>query len=298
MTQTLLADIGGTYTRFWLLKKDDIVQAKVYFHKPFMSMKKLVETFLTETNSHPQQFIAGAAGKLIKTGRIKLTNRRLVINMPDLCKLFGFQTGLLVNDMIPHTVSVLDKPDTKNACVIVIGTGLGCGYIKNHTVIASEAGHLPITKPTAEQKRLSAIEWEDIISGPAFLRIYQYLSDKPVTRSREVSFLAHNYKDKNALMTYRIMAQSLAQFCLTIHKTENIPVFYLGGLAVELIRSEKTRNIFFDTLGKTADILSIRIIKQADESALTGLKMLATELNKNGQITCIHPTDFYLYKNK
>jgi hypothetical protein len=94
------------------------------------------------------------------------------------------------------------------------------------------------------------------------------------------------------------LAQSLAQFCLTVYEKENIPVFYLGGLAVELIRSEKTRNIFFDTLGKTADILSIRIIKQSDESALTGLKMIASELKKNGQITCIQPTDFYLYQKK
>ena len=163
MTQTLLADIGGTYTRFWLLKKGNIIQTKVYFHKPFMPMKKAISAFLQETKSSPKQFIAGAAGKLIRTGKIKLTNRRLVVNMPDLCKTFGFRQGVLLNDMIPHTASVLDKPDTKNACVIVIGTGLGCAYIKNHVVFASEAGHEAIQKLTPEQKKLSATEWEDIM---------------------------------------------------------------------------------------------------------------------------------------
>lgn len=295
MKQALLADIGGTYTRLWLLNDGQVVEMRTYAHKTRTPIKSSIHTFLTETKARPIMFVAGAAGQLDPAGKIKLTNGKLMVNMPRLCQTFGFKIGLLANDMVFHTASILGQPDSKNACVIVIGTGLGCAYIRDGRITATEAGHTPIPRRSEVIKSLDGHIWEDIVSGPAFLRIYHSLSDKPVTRSRDVSFLAHNYNDRTALMTYKIMAQTLAHFCLTVYKKHNIPVFYLGGLAIELIRSERTRQVFFDTLGRMADVLSIRIIRPTDESALTGLKIIAQELTENGTTNMIRGEDFYLY---
>lgn len=300
MTQTLLADIGGTYARFWTWENGQARSPEVYFQDLSMPMEQLIQLYLDKTGICPTTFIAGAAGCLRPKGILHLTNRDLIVDMPQLCRHFGFEQGVLANDMVFHAISVQNIPDSTNACVVVIGTGMGCSYIRDNQIQASEDGHARMTFSCPELGDMTAQCWEDLLSGPAFLRLYQHLDSthKPVMQSREVSFLAHNTHDKNALLTYRIMAQALAAFCLKTATEKNVPVFYLGGLSVELLRSKQTLQIFFDALGKFADILSIRIIKPSDQSALVGLETVAKTIEAKQKITCIRPKDFYHFKQR
>ncbi|MBQ7413564.1 MAG: ROK family protein [Alphaproteobacteria bacterium] len=298
METTLLADIGGTNIRFGLLRKGQVTHLSVYPHDLGLSAEEAVRQYLSKTRSHPDCFVAGAAGILEKSGQIMLTNRDFVFNLPALCQTFEFKQGLLSNDMSFHALAMADKPDTKRACVIFVGTGLGVAYIYDGLVHPTEDGHRKIYRPNQEEKALNAMVWEDIISGPAFLKIYRAMEGtyKPVMQSREVSYLAHNVKDKNAILTYQIIARTLAKFCAHTAQTKKVSVFYLGGQAVEILRLPIGQETFFQGLGKWADVLGIRIIRPSEQSAMTGLSMVAEELRQTGTTTRLAPKSFYVWR--
>ena len=170
-------------------------------------------------------------------------------------------------------------------------------YLRDRIAQTTETGHTPILRPTKEEKTIGAQIWEDILSGPAFLKIYKSLSGtyKPVIQSREVSYLAHNVHDKHALLTYKIMAKCLARLCLHIAQTEKISVFFLGGQLTEILRLPLGQDIFFSALGKWADILGIRMIKPSEQTAMKGLKLIAKDIHSANTTSHIYPHQFFLY---
>ena len=64
------------------------------------------------------------------------------------------------------------------------------------------------------------------------------------------------------------------------------------------MRLQSAQDIFFDRLGKLSDIISIRLIKPDMHSAVTGLKLLATDLRKTGTTKRIKADCFYVYQKK
>ena len=300
INSTLVADIGGTNIRFALIKKSGIGSFKLYPHERGLTAERAIRMYLAETRAKPTRLIIGAAGALQPAGKIRLTNRNFVLNLPKLCHTFGFTQGLLTNDMVLHALGVAHLPDTDNACVIYVGTGIGCAYIKKGVVQPSEDGHLPIPDPDEDERSVGATVWEDVISGPAFLKIYRSLSQplKPVIQSREVSYLAHNQKDPKALLTYRIIAKSLGRFCKKIAREKKVTVFYLGGKIMEVLRQPAAQEVFFNVLGKLSDVISFRQIRPDEHSAMTGLKVLNQDLCDMGTTPHITAGDFYLYQKK
>lgn len=297
MAVTLVADIGGTNIRFGLLKRSGISNFKLYPHEPTLTLERAIRRYFGEFGIKADALVVGAAGELQQKGKINLTNRKFVVDLPKICKTFGFKKGLLTNDMVLHALGVVDMPDTNNACVAYVGTGLGCAYIKNGIVRPSEDGHDKILNLSPTDKKLKACSWEDVISGPSFLKIYKALSGegKPVLQSREVSYLAHNAQDEQAEKTYEIIAEALGRFCLYIIQKERVSVFYLGGKILEIMRLQSAQDVFFETLGRFADIISIRLIRPDKHSSMDGLKVLALDLQKTGTTKRIDSTCFYVY---
>ena len=297
MKSILLADIGGTNIRFALLKNGLIERVMLYPHEKSLTAEKAIRQYLLATRSKPFAFVVGAAGPLKTDGKISLTNRRFVLDLPKLCKIFGFKKALIANDMVFHALGVADRPDTQKACVIFVGTGLGISFIQDGRVFPTEMGNEPILHPRKEEKAIHAKVWEDVISGPAFLKIYRSLKGnyKPVMQSREVSYLAHNVRDPYAIQTYKIIAGCLAKLCLHIVKTRKVSVFYMGGQLLEILRLPIGQDVFFDSLGKVADALGIRIIRPSDQTAMKGLKIIAEDLDQFGTTKRMEPQDFYVY---
>ena len=295
MRTTLLADIGGTNIRFALLKNGVVEKLLMYPHEKSFTAEKAIRQYLHAVKAKPSTFVVGGAGPLQPNGKISLTNRRFVLNLPKLCKTFGFNRALIANDMAFHGVGVLDLPDTQKACVIFVGTGMGVSFIQDGVVFSTEMGSEPILRPQKEEKAINAKIWEDVISGPAFLKIYKSLKGnyKPVMQSREVSYLAHNVHDPYAIKTYEIIAKCLARLCLYIVKTYKVSVFYMGGQLVEILRLPIGQDVFFDSFGKVADALGIRIIRPSDQTAMKGLKIIADDLAQTGTTKRINPNDFY-----
>ena len=295
MKTTLLADIGGTNIRFALLKGNVIERIMVYPHEKSLTAPKAIRLYLKATRAKPTAFVVGAAGPLLPNGKISLTNRRFVLDLPKLCKTFGFKRALIANDMVFHALGVMDLPDTQRACVMYVGTGLGISFVRDGIVYPTEIGNERLLRPKKEEKAIGAKVWEDVISGPAFLKIYRSLKGnyKPVMQSREVSYLAHNVRDPYAIKTYAIIARCLARLCVHIVKTCKVSVFYMGGQLVEILRLPVGQDIFFDALGKLADALGIRIIRPSDQTAMKGLKVIAEDLDAIGTTKRIKSNDFY-----
>lgn len=300
MASTLVADIGGTNIRFSVIKNGETSLYRLYPHERSLTIERAIEQYLVLTRAKPDSIIIGAAGPLRSNGKIRLTNRRFTIDMPKLCRKFKFRMGLLTNDMVLHALGVIGLPDTNNACVVYVGTGIGCAYIKDGVVRPSEDGHLIIPELDTNAQAIGAKVWEDMISGPAFLKIYRSLSgpQKPVAQSREVSYLARNGRDKNAIETYKIIARYLSNFCREIAVRKKISVFYLGGKILEVLRTSEAQEVFFSRLGKLADIVSFRQIKPEMHSAMTGLKLLEKDLRTTGTTARITSGDFYIYRSK
>ena len=296
MRSTLLADIGGTNIRFALLKNGVIEKLLMYPHEKSFTAEKAIRQYLRAVKVKPEAFVVGAAGPLQPNGKISLTNRRFVLDLPKLCATFGFKRGLIANDMAFHGVGVSDLPDTQKACVIFVGTGMGVSFIQDGVVFPTEMGNEALLSPRKEEKAIGAKIWEDVISGPAFLKIYRSLKGnyKPVMQSREVSYLAHNVRDPYAIKTYEIIAKCLARLCLHIVKTRKVSVFYIGGQLVEILRLPFGQDVFFDSLGKLADALGIRVIRPSDQTAMKGLKIIADDLANTGTTGRINAGDFYV----
>lgn len=297
MKSALLADIGGTNIRFALLKDGVVERIMIYPHEKSLTAEKAIRHYLMVTKSKPSAFVVGAAGPLKPDGKISLTNRKFVLDLPKLCKIFGFKKALIANDMAFHALGVADRPDTQKACVIFVGTGLGISFIQDGRVFPTEMGNDPLLNPRKEEKEIKAKVWEDVISGPAFLKIYRSLKGnyKPVMQSREVSYLAHNVRDPYAIQTYKIIARCLAKLCLHIVRTKKVSVFYMGGQLLEILRLPIGQDVFFDSLGKVADALGIRVIRPSDQTAMRGLKIIAEDLDQSGTTQRMSPADFYIY---
>ncbi len=333
MTQdALIADVGGTHIRFALAQNGQMREVKKYRCADFNSTEEAIQKYLIETGTKPHYFVAGAAGEINEEGRIELTNSALQLDMKSLCKTFRFKKGLLANDVVFHSIGVLDLPesgweelnpkavtDSKNpsSCIVVVGTGFGGSYANDGCVEASEPGHheaIPSRRGGETDRNVWGYMremregiWEDYVSGPSSLRIYQYLTairtdrDKLATTPPEVNRLAHQ-GDKDALTTYMIMARFLAQFLGQAIPDRHLSNIYLGGLTKEILSMPKVRQEFLKTLydrpgkyaSKYARRASLRMIKTEDNLAMKGLAITANDIIKTGTTKRILKRDIRL----
>ncbi len=333
MSKVLIADVGGTNIRFGIAEDKKVSKVHKYVCNQFRSTEDAIQTYLSEVNEKPDYFVAGAAGEINEDGRIELTNSALQLDIREICRQFGFQKGLLANDVVFHAVKVLDltpeeweelNPNTtasqKNpsSCVIVVGTGFGGSYANDGCVEASEPGHheaIPSKRGGKTDENVWGYMreqregiWEDYISGPSSLRIYQYLTAIRTDRNqlaqtpKEVTQLAHQ-GDAAALKTYMVMARFLAQFLGQEIPDRHLSNIYLGGLVKEILSISEVRQEFLDTLydrpgkyaSKHAKKASIRLIKTNENLAMEGLAMVADDLSKTGTTHRILKRDLRLF---
>ncbi len=333
MNKVLVADVGGTNIRFGIAENREIRQVRKYVCSQFQSTEKAIKTYLEEVKEQPTYFVAGAAGEINEAGRIELTNSALQLDIQDICRRFGFKKGLLANDVVFHTVKVLDlspneweelNPNTSasqknpSSCVIVVGTGFGGSYSNDGCVEASEPGHheaIPSKRGGKTDENIWGYMreqregiWEDYISGPSSLRIYQYLTairtdrDQLAQTPKEVTALAHQGDDA-ALRTYMVMARFLAQFLGQEIPDRHLSNIYLGGLVKEILSIPDVRKEFLETLydrpgkyaSKHAKKASIRLIKTNENLAIEGLAMVADDIVKTGTTKRILKRDLRLF---
>lgn len=201
----LVADIGGTHTRYALVSgyssktgEYEINQSRVFLSADYDSFSLSLETYLeTITGARPKNACIAIAGP-VNDDIVELTNLRWQFSIRQLKKRYHFDCLLVMNDFaalaygVPHLseASLFDiKPgaeEDKGAKVVIgPGTGLGVAALihtgEGYYPVAGEGGHVAIAAGNdtelelfkllrQQQQHISA---EDLLSGKGLLNLYR-----------------------------------------------------------------------------------------------------------------------------
>lgn len=193
----LLADVGGTRTRFALLADGRVGPIESLRTGAYASMHDAAHHFL---NGQPQgtvvdRAVIAAAGP-VSGGRCKLTNAPWILDAEGLRQSLQLRSVGLVNDLealawaVPHfgaddLVVVGDGTGVTGGPVLVIapGTGLGLSCYLSGTApraVASEAGHATLAASDAGdaailetlRRRFGHVSAERVLSGAGLVNLH------------------------------------------------------------------------------------------------------------------------------
>jgi glucokinase len=314
----LAGDIGGTKVHLASFNPEGLhpvpENLSTYSSHEFASLEELVRRFAAD---HPVKFqyaCFGVAGP-VKNERVQVTNLPWVVDARELARALNLKHVWLLNDLAAnaHGVAALEREDfmvlndgepnaTGNAAILAAGTGLGEAGLfwdgNRHLPIASEGGHAefaPRTDLDAEllrhlRGRFGQVSWENVLSGPGTLHIYEFLRD--TGRGQEPAWLKEEFRqmDPPAAITRAALAgkcdlcvQTLDLFVtyygmeaanLALKMLASGGVYIGGGIAPKIIKKLQDGTFLkaFLGQGRMRDLLSampVRVIMN-DKTALLG----------------------------
>jgi glucokinase len=202
MTSVLLADMGGSATRFAVCGPPGRPErVRIIDNETVSGPEAAIRRYLDETGVPARAAVLAVAGP-VAGSEIKLTNRDWRFNCDQLAERFGFDCIHAINDFeaVAHAIPAL-RPDEARPlgratpprsgpkAVLGPGTGLGVAALvpqgTEWIALASEGGHMSFGPAAADERvvfqRLAASEGEPIgaetvISGPGLERIYRALN--------------------------------------------------------------------------------------------------------------------------
>lgn len=218
----LLADIGGTNTRFALLDSDGTIGVPAVFPtSAHATLEAAIQDWMTETGHRPDAAALAVAGPV--TGdSVTLTNHPWRFSIRDLASRFGFTAITVANDVaaiaralpeLPETAFRPLKQGTANPAaarlVVAPGTGLGVAALlpaglpagTGFHVVSSEGGHVTLAARDAAEAALleklrsgapagdGHLSAEDVLAAPGLARLYRALSGRD-TAPEEVTAAA------------------------------------------------------------------------------------------------------------
>ena len=197
----LLADVGGTRTRFALLADGQVGPIESLRTGAYASMHDAAHHFL---NGQPEGTVVNraviAAAGPVSGGRCKLTNAPWTLDAEGLRQSLHLRSVRLVNDLealawaVPHfgpddVVAVGEGSAVMGEPVLVIapGTGLGLSCYLPGTApraVASEAGHATLAASdagdaaimTGLRKRFGHVSAERVLSGAGLVNLQAALA--------------------------------------------------------------------------------------------------------------------------
>ncbi len=197
----LLADVGGTRTRFALLADGQVGLIESLRTGAYASMHDAAHHFL---NGQPEGTVVNraviAAAGPVSGGRCKLTNAPWTLDAESLRQSLHLRSVRLVNDLealawaVPHfgaddVVAVGEGSAVMGEPVVIIapGTGLGLSCYLPGTaprVVASEAGHATLAASDAGdaailaglRKRFGHVSAERVLSGAGLVNLHAALA--------------------------------------------------------------------------------------------------------------------------
>ncbi|HEU5275389.1 MAG TPA: glucokinase [Xanthobacteraceae bacterium] len=201
MTSVLLADIGGSTSRFAVCAPGGRPEHILRIDNETVSgLEAAIRRYLGETNQSPQSAVLAVAGP-VSGGQIKLTNRDWRFDLEQVASRFGFSQIHAVNDFeaVAHALAILQSRDLRPLgragtpqqgprAVLGPGTGLGVAALlpkgDDWIALASEGGHVSFGPAAADERvvfeRLAngsgSVTAETVISGPGLERIYRAIN--------------------------------------------------------------------------------------------------------------------------
>ena len=261
MTSILLADIGGSTTRFAVCapggRPDRLM---IIDNETVSSAEAAIRRYLGDGNLSPKAAVLAVAGP-VEGGEIRLTNRNWRFSLDQVGSRFGFGRIHAINDFeaVAHALAVLRESDLRALgragpqgsgprAVLGPGTGLGVGALlpkgEEWLALASEGGHVSFGPAAADERLVferlrngaQFITAETVISGPGLERIYRALNPLGIpleARTIVAQARAGAAEARAAIdMFVRLLGRFAGDVALTLKATGG--VYIAGGVALRL----------------------------------------------------------------
>jgi glucokinase len=261
MTSVLLADIGGSATRFAVCGPGGRPERVTIIDNETVSgPEAAIRRYLAESGLSPRVAVLAVAGP-IDGHDVKLTNRDWRFSCDQVAERFGFDRIHAINDFeaVAHALAVLRPDEARplgHTCeprhgpkaVLGPGTGLGVAALMPHgkewIALASEGGHASFGPAAADErivfqhlgKDAELITAETVISGPGLERIYRALNPFgiPLVARAIVAQARAGASDARAAVDLfvRLLGRFAGDIALTLKATGG--VYIAGGVAQKL----------------------------------------------------------------
>jgi len=261
MTSVLLADIGGSTTRFAVSAPGGRPQEIGIIDNDSVSgAEAAIRRSLDETGARPDMAVLAVAGP-IDGDEIRLTNRSWRFRLTQVRSRFGFSSVHALNDFeaVAHALAGLRPSDLKvlgraaearRGPKVVLGPGTGLGVAallpngKERIAVASEAGHVSFGPACAEERAIFArleggadlITAETVISGPGLERIYGAANPGHVPLEAKAIVAEAGAGDPAARTAVRCFVRLLGRFAgdMALAFKATGGVYLAGGVARKL----------------------------------------------------------------
>jgi glucokinase len=259
MSTTLVADIGGSKSRFALANSSgDLEHILVIQNDTFADLDAAVARYLEETDARPRAATLAVAGP-VGGEEVVLTNRtNWRLRHSEFAKRFGFSQLRVLNDFeavawaLPHLGAAHTRPlgtpvEAREGVKVVLGPGTGLGVAAllpadgRWHVIASEGGHASFGPQALDETAMfaklreecGAISAETVLSGPGLVRLARALDPQAGRHEPETIVASALAREPSAHAAARMFVRLLGRFAGGLALTFKAlgGVYITGGVA-------------------------------------------------------------------
>ncbi len=211
MSTTLVADIGGTKSRFAIANSSGALEHLLVIHNDTAAdLDAAVSRYLEETGAHPRAATLAVAGP-VDGEEVVLTNRtNWRIRRVEFAERFGLSELCLLNDFeaiawaLPHLGPAHTRPlgndvPAREGVKVVLGPGTGLGVAAllpadgRWHVIASEGGHASFGPQAPDEadvfarlrEECGSVSAETVLSGAGLVRLARALDPHAACHAAE-----------------------------------------------------------------------------------------------------------------
>jgi glucokinase len=317
VSSILLADIGGTNSRFALLGAGGLPERmRVIENDTVADLESAITRYCDDAGVRPTAAVLAIAGPIDGSDEVALTNRMWHFRQSALARRFGFAPLRVVNDFeaIAWALLRLGAADARplgephGPCpgvkvALGPGTGLGVAALvpvgKRWHVVASEGGHATFGAQMPDEIEIFArllreygrVSAETVLSGPGLARLFRALAPQAPPRAPEAVVAGALAGEGAPLAAVRLFVRLLGRFAGGLALTFKAfgGVYIAGGVASRfgpLLDEREFRNAFeahppyTDLLRGTPTLLMHRT-----EPGLLGCAALADDLAEGANNT-------------
>jgi glucokinase len=309
MSTTLLADIGGSKSRFALANSSgEIERVLVIENDTVADLDAAVARYLEETGARPRAATLAVAGP-VDGEEVALTNRTTWrFRRGEFAKRFGFLQLRVVNDFeaiawaLPRLGAAQTRPlgqpaPARAGVKIVLGPGTGLGVAAllpadgRWHVVASEGGHASFGPQAPDEIEVFArlrdecgfVSAETVLSGPGLLRLARALDPRAACHEPETIAASALAREPAAQAAARLFVRLLGRFAGGLALTFKAlgGVYIAGGVANGLgpLLDEPQFRTAFETHPPYATLLKTipTLLITCEEPGLIGCAAVASE---------------------
>jgi glucokinase len=259
MSTTLVADIGGSKSRFAIANSSGALEHLLVIHNDTAAdLDAAISRYLEETGAQPRAATLAVAGP-VDGEEVVLTNRtNWRIRRVEFAERFGLSELCLLNDFeaiawaLPHLGPAHTRPlgkdvPAREGVKVVLGPGTGLGVAAllpadgRWHVIASEGGHASLGPQAPDEAEVFArlrdecgsVSAETVLSGAGLVRLARALDPKVACHAAETIAASALAREPAAQAAARLFVRLLGRFAGGLALTFKAlgGVYIAGGVA-------------------------------------------------------------------